>query len=365
MRILAPANIKVCLKSRAGDPQIKEEYKMNRKLSALVLTVFLATSTVTPAFAADNTADTKGAGITPDSILYPVDRALEAIQLALTSSDMSKAKLLADDAEERLAEAQVMLDRNKAELAEKAADDYDTTVEKADDDIQKAADSTNTQDAQKAADLKAKIDAFLLDHAALEKNSVKVLSELIEKLPAQAAEKVAANIVKQTLHFEAVKNFVNAKKDYNDQKKTVRDAEKALDDANKAGDKTAIASAQAALDDANKKLTDLKTALDDAIAAKDMKKIKDTAESIINAAAGNTGTTAGGTTAAGSNTEDKVQNVVNQAKNAFQAQHKVQVKETIQEHKDAVKAMVDQKKAAAQNKAAEAQANGQGKGKQK
>jgi hypothetical protein len=218
-----------------------EVFLMKRKISAMVLTVFLAASTITPAFAAGET-QTKGAGITPDSILYPVDKAIEAIQLALTSSNIKKAELLAQNAEERLAEVQAMLDKNKIDIAKNTAEDYSETAEKADDEVQKASDkAANTEDAKKAEALKAEIDKFLEEHKDVQKHSVEVLEGLLTKLPEEARAKVAANIVKQTLHSEAVKKFVAAKK----QKK---EAEKALDDAKKTGDQAKIAEAQKALD---------------------------------------------------------------------------------------------------------------------
>jgi hypothetical protein len=63
-------------------------------------------------------------GITPDSFLYGLDRALEALQKALTFMPEAKAKLALQLASERLAEAKEMERKGKTELANKAAEDY-------------------------------------------------------------------------------------------------------------------------------------------------------------------------------------------------------------------------------------------------
>jgi hypothetical protein len=63
-------------------------------------------------------------GITPDSFLYGLDRALEALQKALTLAPEAKAKLALRLASERIAEAEKMERKGKPELASKAAEDY-------------------------------------------------------------------------------------------------------------------------------------------------------------------------------------------------------------------------------------------------
>ena len=63
-------------------------------------------------------------GITPDSWLYGLDRALEAIQKALVFTPEAKAKLSLQLATERLAEAREMIEKGEVELAKKVAKDY-------------------------------------------------------------------------------------------------------------------------------------------------------------------------------------------------------------------------------------------------
>ena len=54
----------------------------------------------------------------PDSILYPVKLATEKVQLALTTSQLGKARLCADFADKRVAEIIYMADRGDAQQVE-------------------------------------------------------------------------------------------------------------------------------------------------------------------------------------------------------------------------------------------------------
>lgn len=286
---------------------------MKKILSILVTAVFILTTTFTTAFAADDTTVNANAGITPDSILYPIDKLIEEIQLALTFNDVDKAKVLAQDAEERLAEVQVMMNEGKITYADTTATDYTKTVEQSNDIIQKIVDaedqtqgtqvtetngdetttgstenggtvtttnngtttpidnsstgttptdnnSTVTPPTDNSGTTNSALDELLKKNLELQKNSVNVLAALLNKLPEQSKEAVMAAIVKQIMRTEAVRDFVEAKKAYNDGRKDVHEAEKSLKDAEKSGDQSKIEAARTALDDANKKLQDLETA---------------------------------------------------------------------------------------------------------
>jgi hypothetical protein len=260
---------------------------MKKKLSAILVSVFFATSVLGgTAFAAGTDDAQSTAGITPDSILYPVERLIEDIQLALTGNEIDKAELLTENAQERLAEAQIMMDEGKTELAQEAANDYTETVDKTGDILQNQVDenagetpaptdgATVTPPAEGTTETPAEpsptptveeqrdalLQQLLLKNLDLQKNSVDVLAALLDKVPEAEKEELIATIVKQILHTEAVKNFVEAKKAYNDGRKDVKDAERNL---RKAGD-TDKAAAQKALDDANAALTNLEITKDTA-----------------------------------------------------------------------------------------------------
>ena len=75
---------------------------MKKILSLIVSLLVLAT----PVLAAEET-ELADAGITPNSPVYGLDRAMERIQLAITFGEAEKAKLKFKFAEERLAEARI------------------------------------------------------------------------------------------------------------------------------------------------------------------------------------------------------------------------------------------------------------------
>ncbi len=77
--------------------------------------------------------DDTEAGITPDSIFYGLDRAMERISLALTFNKAKKAEKGLKYANERLMEVKQMIEENKLEHAEKAQEEHGKTMEAAED----------------------------------------------------------------------------------------------------------------------------------------------------------------------------------------------------------------------------------------
>ena len=63
------------------------------------------------------------AGITPDSFLWGLDKALDNLNLLLTFNPAEKARKGIEIARERLEEVKVMAEKNKIESAEKAKDE--------------------------------------------------------------------------------------------------------------------------------------------------------------------------------------------------------------------------------------------------
>ena len=68
-------------------------------------------------------------GITPDSVLYPVDVFFDEIGVALSFGDEAKINKRFEVAEERLAEAQAMIQANKTEKAEEALENHNALME--------------------------------------------------------------------------------------------------------------------------------------------------------------------------------------------------------------------------------------------
>jgi hypothetical protein len=93
------------------------------------------TTTQTSATEATTTLTTttlvQNAGITPDSALYALDKLIEKIQIAIITDAVKEADLIANIAQERLAESEAMADKANVELAQKALEEYQIDLEKA------------------------------------------------------------------------------------------------------------------------------------------------------------------------------------------------------------------------------------------
>lgn len=71
---------------------------------------------------------TVSAGITPDSPLYGLERAMERISLSLTFNKAKKASKALGYAEERLAEVEEMAEEDNVEAAQEAQEDHDALI---------------------------------------------------------------------------------------------------------------------------------------------------------------------------------------------------------------------------------------------
>lgn len=123
-------------------------------------------------------------GTLPDSPVYWLSNLIQKIQVLLTFDSVKKATLDENQALQKLAAARDMLQKGKGELAQKTLDEY----------------SQKVQDAQKILvqlkDPNSK-SAQLLETALAQTDTknIQVLNNLLDKLPPQAAEKLAVNIV--------------------------------------------------------------------------------------------------------------------------------------------------------------------------
>ncbi len=125
-------------------------------------------------------------GILPDSPFYWISTLIQKIQVALTFDPAEKSALIQEQALEKLAESDEMIEQEKPDLAEEAIKQYTEKIEEAQNFLATLEDPTS-EAAQKL-------------QAALEQtnsSSIVVLGGLLEKLPPQAAQRVAVNIVKK------------------------------------------------------------------------------------------------------------------------------------------------------------------------
>ena len=68
-------------------------------------------------------------GMTPDNFFYPFDVFFDDVGVALTVNEEAKINKRFEVAEERLAEAQAMIQANKTEMAEKALENHNVLME--------------------------------------------------------------------------------------------------------------------------------------------------------------------------------------------------------------------------------------------
>lgn len=136
-----------------------------------------------PVFANEEVAKIEP-GITPDSPLYGVDKAIENIKISLASEPDKEAELLLKIAKERLAEAQKMTDKEKIKYVNTLIDRYIESINKAEE----------------------KVSEIILDEEADEKTK----DDLSEKL--EDIVKIDENI-KSVLDYEAIEKLENKKEE--------------------------------------------------------------------------------------------------------------------------------------------------------
>ncbi|GEM_PF-2787537 len=100
---------------------------MKEKLMVFLVAYVLLSTAVAQEF--------ENAGITPDSFLYVFDKLAEKARLMFTFDKIEKAKLKIKYAEERLAEAAVMVQVGKPEKAKELVDEYGRDISEVEDGI--------------------------------------------------------------------------------------------------------------------------------------------------------------------------------------------------------------------------------------
>ncbi|GKU26108.1 DUF5667 domain-containing protein [Clostridium folliculivorans] len=264
-----------------------------KKKYVLALSLMFSLSFSVPAFAADTTTnkttDYKSyAGLTPNSIFYPLDKAIENIQLRFTKDPNKKIEKLLEIQKERLGEIQTLVEKDKKNLVPIALEglEYatsqtqtetakiitDTNVSKPITDSDTTT-SDNTTTAGSTSELDKEIAAIDSTTKSIENtntDSIEILDSIKDQLPQEEQDKLSAVVEMQKQKKEAVKQMVSAIHDLNTARKQVNEANKALKDATKSGDSSAIAKAQETLNVANEAFTQKQTALETAKANKQL-----------------------------------------------------------------------------------------------
>ena len=88
----------------------------------------------------------EGAGVTPDSFLWGLDKALEQLNLLLTFDEGNEARKGLEIARERLLEIKIMAEENKFEAVEKAKEDHKKTLAKVRNDIKEIEEDNDVEE---------------------------------------------------------------------------------------------------------------------------------------------------------------------------------------------------------------------------
>ncbi|MCH5138820.1 hypothetical protein JMF89_16730 [Clostridiaceae bacterium UIB06] len=296
-----------------------------KKIALFVAAVVISLGMVGKVFADTNIATLADqAGITPDNtILYPIDKALDDLKVSIASGDAKEAEALVAVAEERLGESEVMADKEKTDLSTQALNEYNSKMTEAEDKldaaIAEASNSSTTDSAIKLDELQ-KLETTITNR---QMKSIEVLKNIENKVPEKAKETLAQVIEMQTRKKEAIIAVAKERQAMLQDKNTVKEAEKKLEEAKKAGDAEAIkaaeatlTTAQAALSTQNEKLAQAVSTKKEAMKGgvgklkKEAKKEKtnDSSPSTTNTASENTNTTT--VTAPSQNTETTTSNAI-------------------------------------------------------
>ena len=154
-------------------------------------------------------------GITPDSFLWGIDKALEQISLFLMTSPSSKATKGLEHAQERLAEIKAMIEENKLDAAKKAEESHGETLAEVQENIEEIEDSNSTEEMEEII----KIEKELQDHEdevdqAFEEIKNKIKVEWVISTDKQTLiDSILASIERQTRKIEIeIKNKKGKKK---------------------------------------------------------------------------------------------------------------------------------------------------------
>lgn len=251
-----------------------------KKIAVLVASALILGGLGTKTFAADvNTQNTQAvgevvsykeeAGITPDSLLYTIDKAVDELRLFLANTEEKEAAVIADIAEERLGESEVMTEEGKIELAQKALEEYNQKITEAAAKLQEVVVNLEAT-SEENMDEKLEQSIAELEKAIQEaqQKSLEVLDILKDVIGEEDSEAIEEVVEEQTAHKEAVENFVKERHEFNAAKKSLNMAKVDLKKIEKAGDEEAVKAAQDKLTTAQNEYMAAQTELHAAFQAK-------------------------------------------------------------------------------------------------
>ncbi|MCX8147361.1 MAG: DUF5667 domain-containing protein [Candidatus Woesearchaeota archaeon] len=151
------------------------------------------------------------AGVTPDqTILWNIEQAVEAVDVALTFDEAEAAEKSLEYAEERLAEAQVMAEQENAEAIEKALTAQEENIA----DAEEAASEISDGDPEKALEIQAQIQAkFQAQYEHTAQVKAAILARMQSKWTPEKYAKISANFDRMLARHKLVKERLDARQE--------------------------------------------------------------------------------------------------------------------------------------------------------
>ncbi len=175
---------------------------MKTKIMALALMVLVLGLPMSLA----QTNEEGDGGVTPDSALYGLDKALDSLSLALTFNKEKRAEKALKVAEERLNEVKTMIEQNKIKHAEKAQKEHEKALRKTGKAIDDLESNGNIEKSKKAVEKITKLQKGTMSHAErVETVKNKILERQRERMtPEQIAklEEVFGKIIEKAEETE-------------------------------------------------------------------------------------------------------------------------------------------------------------------
>lgn len=203
-----------------------------KKISILVCSIIISLGLSSVAYASGDVSMRDKACITPDSSLYFIQKVYDTLRIKFTGDELSKAQILSIISEEKLGESEIMVDKNKPELAEKSLQDYNNYINQSIEIVENAQESKD----KITADNTEKLNKLENGLQNTEMNSIEVLKKIEAKLPDKAKAVIEDVIKMQTAKKEAIialrKERVtlnNIRKQYNQSKQQLKIAQQSKD----------------------------------------------------------------------------------------------------------------------------------------
>lgn len=197
------------------------------------------------------------AGILPDSLFYNLEREIEKLKIAITTSEEKLAALKAEYATERAAEVVIMVSEGEEELASEATEEYIKGLDSAAIHINNAIKAEN--DAEKT------LEALNVAY----KRSGDILKSILEKAPKDVRVNIEAALNEQDKAISVINGFHAARKAFFAAKDQLKDAKSELKAAKGSGDAEAIRVAEEKVRVAESLKDELETLKDSADSSKE------------------------------------------------------------------------------------------------